>query len=446
MSKKDKFRFQRGVVATGAVLLWGYSALGLGVLGVAKTIYKRNLTEELAVNYEEHAVNLSRAAINVEGEAGDDMIRQAFILNEAAGRIREKKELNYKTEMLGEAAGLATNLVLSGGSGRMLTGLGFPSLVGDLAGVFIDSGFVLKTLDQAEKDMKTNVFKEMNVGTYQALKGTQVENPETDIDLWDQAVLNTQADAALVNFGEFRETAGESSEASREMEKAHGDNIEKLNEAIDDFYEAATPEERDELRSQLAENDLFQEVIQQANLDRATQEVDWSGLYSNQLGIDTRQETKPERRKKPTPTPMATSTPTPIPTPTPTPAPMLRHRDVTARGSWGKSSLRLSFFSKGGGISGSISGFCRGGVSGTYSYNGTDGGRVTGGMSGSCVCLADDKKSLTRCSASGGLSGTVYLKKGYASGRWSGSSGSEALSGSWRVSFTPLEEYTPTGD
>ena len=69
------------------------------------------------------------------------------------------------------------------------------------------------------------------------------------------------------------------------------------------------------------------------------------------------------------------------------------------------------------------------------SFSGGDGGRISGRISGSCKTNVEGEKA----PGSGSFSGTVYLTKGYASGRWGGKSAGVSQSGGWTIRFTPLE-------
>jgi len=400
--KKEKLNYQRGFVITSLVVIIGAVSLAISGTKVAETVYERQQTEQIAQQFDEQAQYLSQKAAEM-GRSGDEAVKEALRLREAAKAVRKHKQLTYNRKMIKEAVslakGLATGQLVGTATKGIAMGLGATQTLAktfsDASGVMLDVQGIQQTYNEGRKPQPPD---EDSLKLWEIIRGSR-----TNVDEFELARLKTTTDSLIASYKKTLEAAQEI-EGWIETRKAV---LKELEEG---------KKRRAAARLAIATNEAAKRAIQ-----RSFQEgiINWQEIFS-----EVARELKRPKTQEAIETIEATSVPSPT----------FRHRQVSGHGSWGKSSFRLSFPSQGGQISGTISGFCDGSAGGSYSFNGVDGGRIVGSMKGKCG------SGKNTCSASGGFSGTVYLKKGYASGRWSGSCDGESLGGSWKVSFTPLTE------
>lgn len=400
--KESKFKHQHGFAITTLVIIVGAVSLAVSGAKVAETVYERQQTEKIAKQFNEQAQYLSQRAAKM-GQSGDEAVKEALRLREAAKAVRKHKQLTYNRKMLQEAAGLAKGLVtgrLIGAATKGITiGLGgtqtLAEALSDASGVMLDAQGIQQTYNESRKPQPPD---EDSLKLWEIIKGSR-----TNVDEFELARLKATTDSLIVSYKKTIEAAQE---------------IEGWLESREAVLKELEKGEKRRAAARLAaiSNEAAKRAIQKSVREGVTS---WQEIFS-EVAKELKQPEAQEAIER------IEATPTSSPT--------LHHRQISGRGSWGKSSFRVSFPSQGGSVSGSISGFCRGSVGGSYTFDGIDGGRISGSMKGKCG------SGENTCSASGGFSGTVYLKKGYASGRWSGSCDGESLGGSWKVSFTPLNK------
>jgi len=401
MRKNNKFHYQRGFALTTLVLIIGAVSLALTGEKVAEHVIEKNTNDRIAESFNEQAQHLAKNAADM-GESGDEAVRESLRLREAAKQIEEHGRTTYKYNMIKEAGGLAKGLgtgkLVGAVAGGVAQGLGavkdVATAVSDASGVILDANGIQKAYNEGRKPEQS----ESDLKLYELIKGSR-----DNVDELELAMLKATTDNLVASYKATIKEGAEISDwiAIREAQ------IKELEEG---------EQRRAAARLKLAADQAARKAIQKAN---QTGNMDWDDVFN-----EVAEEMDTKRNRELIDQVEAD----------PTPTPQLVHRQVTGRGSWGSSSFSLSFHSKGGSSSGSIGGLCSGSTSGSYTFDGEDGGRISGSMGGSCG------SGELRCSASGSFSGTIYLKKGYASGRWGGSCDEESLSGGWSVSFTPLEE------
>jgi len=400
--KGNKSKHQKGFVITSLVVIVGAVSLAVSGAKVAETVYERQQTEKIAKQFDEQAQYLSQRAAKM-GQSGDEAVKEALRLREAAKAVRKHKQLVYNQKMLQEAAGLAKGLVtgkLVGTAAKGITiGLGgtqtLAEALSDASGIMLDTIGIQDNYNQKRRPQPPD---EDSLKLWEIIKGSR-----TNVDEFELARLKATTDSLIASY---KRTIKEAEELEGWLE-AREAVLKELEEG---------KKRRAAARLAAAANEATRRAIQKS-FQKGT--VNWQQVFSEvakELKKPKTQEVIEELNAGPSVTPG------------------IKHRQISGRGSWGKSSFRVSFPSQGGPVSGSIAGFCRGSVGGSYTFNGIDGGRISGSMKGKCG------SGKNTCSASGGFSGTVYLKKGYASGRWSGSCSGESIGGSWRINFTPLEE------